>query len=97
MALIMELHGPQASLKGSRASIRARLARAHGHLHGVIDMIDEERSDEDILHQLNAVRAALTKATGILLDDLMARAQQASAQERGEAIGRLRAAVHTLA
>jgi len=93
----MEDHGTRGGLDPVRTAMRGRLARAHGHLHGVLDMIDEGRSDDDILHQLTAVRAALTKATSILLDDLMKRAQEAPAGSQRDAIGRLRAAVHTLA
>lgn len=93
----MEDYGPTTHLDPVRRATRARLARAHGHLHGVLDMIDEKRSNEEVLHQLNAVRAALTRATSILLDDLIREAQEAPAGKHGAAVGRLRAAVQTLA
>lgn len=89
--------GPQPGLTPKRVEVRKRLARAHGHLHGVLEMIDADRSDEDVLHQVNAVRAALTRATTLILDDLMERAQKGAAAPQKAAILRLRAAVHTLA
>lgn len=42
-----------------RAQARGRIARAYGHLHGILDMIDDERDYSDILPQIGAVRAAL--------------------------------------
>ncbi|MHB8632712.1 MAG: metal-sensitive transcriptional regulator [Thermoplasmatota archaeon] len=93
----MEDRGAPMPLDPVRAEMRARLARAHGHLHGVLEMMDEQRGDEDILHQLNAVRAALTKATSLFLDDLIQRAQEAPPATQRAAIGRLRAAVQALA
>ncbi|MFA5943516.1 MAG: metal-sensitive transcriptional regulator [Candidatus Thermoplasmatota archaeon] len=93
----MDDHGPAPDLDSARAEMRARLARAHGHLHGVLDMIDAGRGDDAILHQLNAVRAALSKATSLFLDDLIKRAQEAPVSRRKLALGQLRAAVQTLA
>lgn len=68
-----------------RAEVRARIARAHGHLHGILDMIDEDRPYEKILQQIGAVRAALDKATGVILDDMITSAQDApKAKQRGK-------------
>lgn len=80
-----------------RAEVRARIARAHGHLHGVLDMVDEERGYEEILQQLGAVRAALDKATAIILDDLITSAQTGPRARQAERLEQLRAAVKTLA
>lgn len=80
-----------------RAEVRARIARAHGHLHGVLDMVDEERPYEDVLQQLGAVRAALDKATAIILDDLITSAQTGPRARQAERLEQLRAAVKTLA
>lgn len=79
------------------ADARSRLARAHGHLHAVLDMIDAERDAAEVLRQLAAVRAALDKATVVMLDALIEDAQalpRAAARERLET---LRAAVRSLA
>jgi len=52
-----------------RKNVRDRLVRAEGHLHGVIKMIDEGKECPDILIQIAAVKAALTKAGGVILED----------------------------
>lgn len=80
-----------------RAEVRARIARAHGHLHGVLDMIDDDRPYEDILHQLRAVRAALEKATGVVVDDLITSAQTAPPAKRAEKLEKVRLAIKRLA
>lgn len=79
-----------------RAEVRARMARAHGHLHGIIDMIDEERPYAEILQQINAVRAALDKATGVILDDMITNAETATKTKQREHLDQLRTAVRTL-
>ncbi|MHB1260145.1 MAG: metal-sensitive transcriptional regulator [Thermoplasmatota archaeon] len=89
--------GAPPGLTPKRQQLRSRLARAHGHLHGVLDMIDARRNNEDILHQVNAVRAALTRATTLLLDDIMDETQGRLPASQRAAIDRLRAAVQTLA
>lgn len=93
----MKDHGPPPGLSPKRQQLRSRLARAHGHLHGILDMIDAKRSNDDIMHQVNAVRAALDRATALLLDDIMEETQNQLQGQPREAIERLRAAVRTLA
>ena len=44
-----------------------RLRCATGHLNGVIEMAEDGRDCEEILHQLCAVETALRKAAGRLL------------------------------
>lgn len=80
-----------------RAEVRARMARAHGHLHGIIDMIDEERPYAEILQQINAVRAALDKATGVILDDLITSAQDAPKPTQKEKLEAVRLAIKKMA
>lgn len=79
-----------------RREVRVRIARAHGHLHSILDMIDEERPYEDVLHQIGAVRAALEKATGVIVDDLITSAQEAPAAKRAARLESVRAAVKRL-
>lgn len=52
-----------------RKNARDRLVRAEGHLHGIIKMIDEGKECPDILIQIAAVKAALNKAGGVILED----------------------------
>lgn len=82
-------------LDPARSAVRQRLARAHGHLHGVLDMIDEDRPYPEILQQLAAVRAALEKATAVAIDDMI-QSLPAAAKQRAD-IDAVRAAVRTLA
>lgn len=46
-----------------------RLSRIEGHIRGVKKMLEEDQPCEQVLLQLSAVRAALNKATKILLED----------------------------
>ncbi len=48
-----------------------RLKRAHGHLAGVIAMIEEGRSCVDLAQQLHAVESAITNAKRELIHDHM--------------------------
>jgi DNA-binding FrmR family transcriptional regulator len=47
--------------------IRDRLRRAEGQLRGIIKMIEEGRSCEDVVTQLTAVRHAISRATEQLI------------------------------
>lgn len=80
-----------------RAEVRARIARAHGHLHGILDMIDEDRAYEEILQQIGAVRAALDKATAVILDDLITSAQEAPKPKQKEKLEAVRVAIKKMA
>ncbi|MEQ9450968.1 MAG: metal-sensitive transcriptional regulator [Pseudomonadales bacterium] len=50
-----------------RQSIRRRLSRIEGQTRAIGRMLDEERYCIDILHQIQAAKAALTKAETELL------------------------------
>jgi uncharacterized protein len=49
--------------------IGARLKRAHGHLAGVIEMLEEGRSCMDIAQQLQGVEKAIRNAKTELIKD----------------------------
>jgi len=57
------------SVHKQRKNTRDRLVRAEGHLRGVIKMLDEDKERPDILLQLAAVKAALDKASLVILED----------------------------
>lgn len=76
--------------------VRARLARVHGHVHAVVAMLDEGRPYPDVLHQLKAIRAALDKATALLLDDLIHECEGAPKRDAQVALDTLRAAVKAI-
>jgi DNA-binding FrmR family transcriptional regulator len=51
---------------GQHATVR-RLKKIEGQVRGVVRMIEEERYCIDILQQINAIKAALTKAESEVL------------------------------
>ena len=53
--------------EASREAILKRLKRAHGQLAGVIRMIEENRSCEEVVAQMSAVDKAVTTAAFTLL------------------------------
>ena len=52
-----------------RQNIIARMNRIEGHTRGVIKMMEEERSCPDLLHQIAAIKAALNKVEGLIIED----------------------------
>lgn len=46
-----------------------RLSRIEGHIRGIKKMLEDGQSCDQVLLQLSAVKAALNKATKILLED----------------------------
>mgnify|MGYP000146662488 CR=1 FL=1 len=46
----------------------ARLRSLEGHLRGVIDMVEADTYCVDVLQQTKAIRGALSKVEGMLLD-----------------------------
>ena len=46
-------------MQADKQALVARLLTAQGHLSAVIRMVENDRSCEDVLHQIGAVRAAL--------------------------------------
>ncbi len=51
----------------SKEKLKARLAKAVGHLNAVYRMVDEKRYCIDVLHQLKAVQAALDRTSEAIL------------------------------
>ena len=51
----------------SKDKLKARLAKAIGHLNAVYRMVDEKRYCIDVLHQLKAVQSALDKTSEEIL------------------------------
>lgn len=47
----------------------ARLSRIEGHIRGIKRMLEEGQPCDQVLFQMSAVRAALNKATKLLLED----------------------------
>jgi len=51
----------------SKEKLKARLAKAIGHLNAVYRMVDDKKYCIDVLHQLKAVQAALDKTAEVIL------------------------------
>lgn len=52
----------------SKRALTHRLARLEGHLHSVRQMVEEERCADEILLQVSAVKAALSRFSAVLLE-----------------------------
>ena len=56
-----------AEISEQRGSVVKRLKRIEGQVKGLVRMVEEDRYCIDILHQIQATKAALTKAETELL------------------------------
>ncbi|MDT8304793.1 MAG: metal-sensitive transcriptional regulator [Anaerolineae bacterium] len=53
----------------TRTDISRRLASAAGHLKGIQRMVEEDTYCIDVIHQIDAVQAALHKVSTLMLDN----------------------------
>lgn len=54
-----------------RADVARRVARIHGHVHAINEMLDDGRSYSEVVHQMIAVRSALDSAIQVIVEDLV--------------------------
>lgn len=54
--------------EATKKSVNRRLASAAGHIKGIERMVDEDIYCIDVIKQLQAVQAALSKVSTIILD-----------------------------
>ncbi len=54
-----------------RKDVSRRIARIHGHVHGIAEMLDAGRPYSEIVHQISAVTASLDSAIRIIVEDLV--------------------------
>jgi CsoR family transcriptional regulator, copper-sensing transcriptional repressor len=54
-----------------RSEAATRLARADGHLHAVMKMVEEGREYREIVRQVAAVRSSLHGVMQLIVDDLV--------------------------
>ncbi len=75
----------------SKENILKRLRRIEGQVKGIQRMIEEDKSCEDILTQVAAVRAAINKAGGLILEkhSLTCIENAASTDDRKQALNDL--------
>ncbi|MFI4935626.1 MAG: metal-sensitive transcriptional regulator [Caulobacterales bacterium] len=55
--------------QANKPKLLNRLARIEGQVRGVARMVEEERYCIDVLNQLRAVRAAMTRVETMILED----------------------------
>ena len=54
-----------------RKDVARRIARIHGHVHGIMEMLEQGRSYSEIVHQISAVKAGLDSAVQVIVEDLV--------------------------
>ena len=54
-----------------REEVAKRIARIHGHVHGIMEMLDQGRSYSEVVQQISAVKAGLDSAVQIIVEDLV--------------------------
>ena len=54
-----------------RKDVSKRIARIHGHVHGIMEMLEQGRSYSEIVQQISAVKAGLDSAVQIIVEDLV--------------------------
>ena len=54
-----------------RKDVAKRIARIHGHVHGIMEMLDQGRSYSEVVQQISAVKAGLDSAVQVIVEDLV--------------------------
>ena len=54
-----------------RKEVANRVAKIHGHVHAVKDMLEAGRSYPEVVHQIVAIRSALDSVIQVIVDDLV--------------------------
>jgi CsoR family transcriptional regulator, copper-sensing transcriptional repressor len=54
-----------------RKDVAVRVARIHGHVHAVKEMLEDGRPYPEIVHQIVAVRSALDSVIQVIVEDLL--------------------------
>jgi len=54
-----------------RKDVANRVAKIHGHVHAVKEMLDDGKSYSEVVHQIVAIRSALDSAIQVIVDDLV--------------------------
>jgi DNA-binding FrmR family transcriptional regulator len=54
-----------------REDVTKRIARIHGHVHGILEMLDEGRPYSEVVQQIAAVKAGLDSAVEVIVEDIV--------------------------
>jgi len=81
----------------SKEDILKRLRRIEGQVRGIQKMIDEDKNCVDTLTQVSAVRAAINKVGGLILEkhSLICIENVVSSEDREKALGELTKTMQT--
>lgn len=55
----------------SRKQIADRMARIHGHVHGIMEMVEDGRPYSEIVQQIAAVKSGLDSTVQAIVEDLV--------------------------
>jgi uncharacterized protein len=47
------------------------MARIHGHVHGIMEMLEKGRPYSEVVQQITAVKSGLDSAVQVIVDDLV--------------------------
>ncbi len=67
-----------------RDEVIKRLARIHGHVHSIMEMVREDRSYPEVAQQISAVRAALDGVFQTMIEDLVEDCVKKSRSSEGQ-------------
>ena len=81
-----------------RDDVARRVARIHGHVHAVNEMLDNGRSYSEIVHQIVAVRSALDSVIQVIVEDLVedCAAKSAKNENLADSLAELKQVVATI-
>lgn len=60
--------------------IKHQIARIHGQMNGVMNMMEEERSCQEIVTQLSAIRASVDKVISVIVTENLVQTIEAKHQ-----------------
>jgi CsoR family transcriptional regulator, copper-sensing transcriptional repressor len=81
-----------------RNDVSRRVARIHGHVHAINEMLDDGRSYSEIVHQIVAVRSALDSVIQVIVEDLVedCAAKSEKKEDLADSLAELRQVVATI-
>ena len=81
-----------------RADVSRRVARIHGHVRAISEMLDDGRSYSEIVHQIVAVRSALDSVIQVIVEDLVedCAAKSAKHENLADSLAELKQVVATI-
>lgn len=83
--------------EGSKRALRNRLSRLEGHLRSVGTMLEEDRCADEILLQVAAVKAALSRFSAVMIEHELQKCMDTCMQgSTDERLGRVTKVLATL-